>query len=460
MCPVCSYEYDEDSEGHQWDELPADWACPVCGVEKSMFEKNESEQEGASGNDLEDYLKKWQKKTDINESRLAEIHQMAVSAQSIVEPMGSVKKVVSWDDLIIKGAQLAKIPLDEDVEVETRTIIGKNAKQPMVLETPVFVSHMSFGALSKEFKIALAKGSAMAKTAICSGEGGILSEEMQNAYKYIFEYVPNQYSLTDENLAEADAIEIKIGQAAKPGMGGHLPGSKVSDEIATVRKREVGKDIHSPASYKDIRNREELKAKVDWLREKSGGRPIGVKIAAGNIEEDMEIVLFADPDFITIDGRNGGTGSAMKYIKDSTSVPTLFALYRAAEFLKNKQRSDIALIITGGLRISSDFAKALALGADAVAIATAAMIAGGCQQYRICNTGNCPVGIATQDPELRKRIDIDKSALRLANYLNVCTDELKDFARITANKTVHALSLYDLCTSNAEISAHTNIKHI
>jgi glutamate synthase domain-containing protein 2 len=313
--------------------------------------------------------------------------------------------------------------------------------------------------LSPEVKIALAKGSAAVKTAMCSGEGGILPESMTNAYKYIFEYVPNRYSVTDKNLQTADAIEIKFGQSSKPGMGGHLPGVKVTKEIALVRGKPEGEDIVSPAHFDDIRNADELAEKVAWLRVKSGGKPIGVKIAAGHVEADLEVILKAQPDFITIDGRPGATGASPKYIKAATSLPTIYALHRARKYLDKNGAKDISLVITGGLRVSSDFAKALALGADAIAIATAALIACGCQQYRVCHTGKCPVGITTQDPELRARLNVDDSAKWLENYLTVCTGELRDFARLTGNDNVHKLSIADLCTTSSEISDHTDIAH-
>ncbi|MEN8137832.1 MAG: glutamate synthase-related protein [Bacteroidota bacterium] len=465
ICQACGFEYSESKEGTKWSDLPDDWVCPDCGVDKSFFEKKEALSSSTQNEDnqnvsKDNYLDKWSKTSDKYEEYLSDIHQISKTGKSIMEPMKTTKTVVSWNDILIKGAQLAKIPINDNVDINTKTIIGKNAKHPLVIDTPIIISHMSFGALSKEFKIALAKGSASVNTVICSGEGGILPDELANAYKYIFEYIPNKYSLTDNNLKKVDAIEIKIGQSAKPGMGGHLPGNKVTGEIAEIRGREAGKDIHSPSSYEDIRNKEELKSKVDWLRNKSEGKPIGVKIAAGNIEQDLEVIIYANPDFITIDGRGGATGSAPKFIKDNTSVPTLFALYRASMFLKKHKRTDISLIITGGLRISPDFTKAIALGASAVAIATSAMIAGGCQQYRICNTGKCPVGIATQDPELRKRIDIDKSSKRIENFLSVSTKELEVFARITGNYDIHNLSIDDLCTTNYEISEKTSIMHV
>ena len=275
------------------------------------------------------YLAPWKRSSDDLEIHMADIHAMAETGSPIVEAMRTRLKTFSWDDVLIKGAQLATAPRNEDEPVCTRTVIGPAAQHPLILDTPIVVSHMSFGAVSREIKIALATGSAAVGTAICSGEGGILEDELNAACKFIFEYVPNQYSVTDENLQRVDAIEIKIGQSAKPGMGGLLPGNKVTSEIAAVRGRTVGESIISPARYSDIRTPDDLKRKVAWLREKSGGKPIGVKLAAGNIEADLEFAVYAEPDFITFDGRAGATGAAPKFVKDATSVPSVFALCRA-----------------------------------------------------------------------------------------------------------------------------------
>lgn len=364
----------------------------------------------------------------------------------------------NWDDILILGAQLNPPPLDEDAPVTTMTIIGKHAKRPMILENPVYISHMSFGAMSREIKVALAKGSALARTAMCSGEGGILPEEKEAAYKYIFEYVPNKYSVTDENLRTSDAIEIKIGQGTKPGMGGHLPGEKVTAEIAELRGKKQGEDVQSPSKFPELNTKEDLKEMVDMLRNRSDGRPIGIKISAGRIERDLEYCVYAEPDFITIDGRGGATGSSPFFLREATSVPTIYALHRARKYL-DSVHSDISLVITGGLRVSADFAKALAMGADAVAIASAGLIAAACQQYRICGSGNCPVGIATQEPKLRERVKVETSAQRVANFLNVSLAELKTFARITGHASVHDLSVEDLVTVSREISEYTEIRH-
>ena len=462
--------------GTEVDDFPERWRCPICDSDKSHLKRvieeekiEETTVEAArkilqavsheEKKTLESYLGPWCRERDDLEIYMHAIHLISRTGESIWEPMRTRKPVISWDDILIKGAQIAQIPLNKETEVNTRTVIGPHAKQPLVIETPLYVTHMSFGALSREIKIALAKGSAAVKTAIGSGEGGILPEEREHAYRYIFEYVPNWYSVTDENLRSADAIEIKLGQSSSPGLGAHLPAEKVTREIADIRGYPEGTDIISPASYPDIRNSEELAAKVAWLREKSGGRPIGIKIAAGNIEADLDAILPAAPDFITIDGRPGATGAAPKFIKDATSVPTIFALSRARKFLDSHRGEGISLVVTGGFRVSSDFAKALALGADAIAIGTAALMASGCQQYRLCNTGKCPVGVTTHNPEFRERLKIDISARKLELFLRVSTEELKEFARLTGNADVHHMDIFDLCTTNSEISNHTDIEH-
>lgn len=467
-CTVCGHIYDEDTEGTAWSELPDDWECPVCSADTSYFEPQGESPAGdavspesptGAAPTIDGYLSEWKRSSDDLEQSFAAIQHVAVTGESIIEPMRTRKPVVSWDEILVLGAQLASLPRNEDEPVATRTVIGPKARQPLVISTPIFVSHMSFGALSREAKIALARGSAMAETGMCSGEGGIVPESLEAAHRYIFEYVPNRYSVTDENLKAVDAIEIKIGQSAKPGMGGHLPGHKVTEEIAAVRGFPQGKDVISPAHFEDITNPDQLRQKVAWLRETSNGKPIGIKLAAGHIEADLEIALQADPDFITIDGRPGATGAALKSVKDSTAVPTIFALARARRYLDSMVAEGVSLVITGGFRTSSEMAKALAMGADAVAIASAALIAIGCQQYRICDSGRCPVGITTQDPDLRSRFDIDLSAQRLANFFRVTTSELKDFARLTGNGDVHQLSIDDLRTTSSEIAKYTDIAH-
>jgi glutamate synthase domain-containing protein 2 len=462
-CRLCQYEYNEKTEGIFFDDLPMDWVCPVCGAAKSEFDLLEEAPQPASPpaepTSKRESIDDFRRSSDELETRMADIHRMALTGESVVEPMRTRQPVVSWDDILIKGAQLARQPLNRDETVDTRTVIGPRAKQPLVVGTPIIISHMSFGALSKEAHSALALGSAAAGTAMGSGEGGIMPEALGLAHRYIFEYVPNRYSVSEENLRRVDAVEIKIGQSAKPGMGGHLPGGKVTAEIAALRGFPEGMDIVSPSRFPGIATRDDLRRKVDELRDLSGGRPIGIKFAAGDVEADLEFALSAGPDFITIDGRAGATGAALKLIKDATSIPTVYALDRARRYLATRGIEGVTLIATGGLRVSSDFAKALALGADVVAIGTAALMAIGCQQFRICDSGRCPVGIATQDPGLRARLDVAEAARGLANFLRVSTEELRDFARLTGNDSVRKLSVRDLVTTSSEISAHTSIPH-
>ena len=241
-------------------------------------------------------------------------------------------------------------------------------------------------------------------------------------------------------------------------MGGHLPGEKLTAEIAALRGKKQGEDVQSPSKFPEINSPADVKAMVDMLRERSGGRPIGLKIASGNIEQDLAICVAAGADFVTIDGRGGATGSSPLLLREATTVPTIYALHRARKYLDSVQ-SDMSLVITGGLRVSADFAKALALGADAVAIASAALIAAACQQYRICGSGNCPVGIATQNPELRARLHVEAAAQRTANFLNVSLAELKTFARITGHACIHDLNIADLITLNRDIAKYTDIPH-
>ena len=456
-CTICGHIHNEEATGILLNELDA---CPICKQDISKFvevENSKSSENIDINSDLA-YDKNYAK-SDKDIRAMDTIHQMAITGESIVSAMYTELPMPNWEDILILGNQLNPQPLEGDADVNTQTVIGRNAKKPLVIESPIYITHMSFGALSRETKIALAKGSAAVKTAQCSGEGGILPEEMKNAYKYIFEYVPNKYSVTDENLKNADAIEIKIGQSTKPGLGGQLQGEKVTSEIAEIRGKPLGEDIHSPATIPEVNSKEGLKDLVDELRERSCGRPIGLKFAAGRIEDDLKYVIYSEPDFITIDGRGGSTGASPKLIRDSTSVPTVYALARARKFLDSHE-SDIDLTITGGLRVSSDFTKALAMGANAVAIGTGAMIAAACQQYKICDTGDCPVGVATQDDELRKRLKIETAAKRVENYLRVSTEELKTFARITGHSDVHDLNINDLCTISSEISDYTDIRHV
>lgn len=391
--------------------------------------------------------------------KVANIQRLAESGESENSAMSTLRTFPTFETLVFKGAQLHKMPLNEDVEVNTKTIIGKTAKQPLELEMPFYVSHMSFGALSREAKIALAKGSEMVGTAMCSGEGGMLPEARKASTKYIYELGTAAFSHIDSVIAQADAVEIKIGQGVKPGLGGHLPADKVTEEIANIRNLKIGEASASPGRLSGVNNLEDLQKKVAHIKEITGGKAVGIKFAAGHIEEDIEFALKAKPDFITIDCRGGATGSSPKFLKDNVGIPPIFVIRKARKYL-DKVNSDVTLCLTGGFRDSSDIAKAIALGADAVALATTSMIAIGCIQAKVCHTGTCPVGIATQNEQLHELFDEEKALTQFKNFFTGTNRELKVFARTNGIDDIHKLAVTDIITDNKTVADFTDIEHI
>ena len=306
----------------------------------------------------------------------------------------------SWDDIQILTGQLARPPLLDDAPVGTDVVIGPNAQKPLRLEIPLFVSDMSFGALSEPAKRALARGAELAGTGICSGEGGMLAEEQEENSRYFYELASGRFGFGWDKLAKVQAFHFKGGQGAKTGTGGHLPGTKVSGKIAEVRGLAEGEPAISPARFPDWTDTHQIRDFADRVRDRTGGIPIGYKLSAQHIEKDIDAALAVGVDYIILDGRGGGTGAAPTIFRDNISVPTIPALARARRHLDRLGRRDVTLVITGGLRTPADFIKALALGADAIAVSNAAMQAIGCIAMRACHTNNCPVGIATQKPHL------------------------------------------------------------
>ncbi|MBF0444801.1 MAG: rubredoxin [Magnetococcales bacterium] len=461
-CDVCAWVYNENlgdpdggiKPGTLWKDIPDDWVCPVCGAGKDEFTHIVKKVETAGF-----YLAKWERKSDEREPEFATIIQKALTGHETISPMRTGKWHNPLEDIVFLPAQLARSPIDyRDLNPSLALTIGPKAKRPLKLELPFYVSDMSFGSLSKEAKIALAKGSAAVGTAIFGGEGGLLAEEYAAAKAYVFEYSTGRFGASEENIKKSHAIQIKVGQAAKAGLGGHLLAAKVTAEIAAARGVKAGEDIISPANHPDIKNHKDLKDKVDWLRGVSDGAPVGVKIVAGRIEEDIEVAIAAGVDFITIDSRGGGTGAAPDHIKDNVCIPLPHALLRASKLLiENGVRDDITLLVTGGVRTSADIAKCLALGADGVGLATSAMIGIGCQQYRVCHKGTCPVGIATQNAEIRSRFNVDKSAAMLQNLFRVYGGELADFVRICGKKSIRELSKDDLSALTLDIATGAGI---
>jgi len=363
-----------------------------------------------------------------------------------------------WSDIQIVTGQLATKPLLDDASVNAKLVIGPRANQPLELDIPIFVSDMSFGALSEEAKIALAKGAELAGTGICSGEGGMLPEEQEANSHYFYELASGKFGWDIEKVKRCQAFHFKGGQGAKTGTGGHLPGSKVTKKIAAVRGLKTGEAAISPAAFPDFSTPEDFRRVAEHIREVTGGIPIGFKISAQHIESDIDFALKATADYIILDGRGGGTGAAPDLFKNNISVPTIPALARARRYLDSVGANDITLIITGGLRTEADFVKALALGADGIAIANSAIQATGCLGMRACNTNNCPVGIATQQPHLRARIKIEKSAQRLKNYLSATTELMKVMARACGHSDLNNFSISDLTTFKPEMAQLSGIR--
>ncbi len=365
-----------------------------------------------------------------------------------------------WDDIQFVTGQLATLPLLEDEPVDTKLVIGKNAKRPLVLEIPLFVSDMSFGSLSYESKVALALGAERAGTGICSGEGGMLPDEQEACSRYFYELASGRFGFSMDKLSKVQAFHFKGGQGAKTGTGGHLPGHKVTPEIAAVRGLNVGQTAISPPRFPDWDSLEPYREFTQAVREATGGIPVGFKLSAQHIEKDIDAAIDIGADYIILDGRGGGTGSAPLLFRNHISVPTIPALARARRHLDACGQDGITLIITGGLRSAADFAKAMALGADGVAIANSAIQAIGCLAMRACHTNNCPVGIATQKEHLRKRLDIELSAQRLERYLTSTVELMTVMARSCGHTKLSDFTDTDLVTWRRDMSDLSGVRYV
>jgi len=363
-----------------------------------------------------------------------------------------------WNDIQILPAQFARKPLLDDVDVASELVIGPNAEKPLTLKMPLFVSDMSFGALSEEAKVALATGAEIAGTGICSGEGGMLDEEQGANSRYFYEYASAGFGYEENLLTLVQAFHFKGGQGAKTGTGGHLPGKKVVGKIAKVRGLPEGTPAVSPATFTELGTVSDFRKFSDRVRKITGGIPIGYKISANHIEYDISFAVEAGADYIILDGRGGGTGAAPLIFRDHISVPTIAGLARARRHLDDLGRPDITLIITGGLRTAPDFIKAMALGADGVALANSAIQAVGCVGARICNTNLCPTGVATQDPKLRARLNVEASAEKLARFLGASVDLMKVMARACGHDDLQKFNLNDITTWKRDMAELSGVR--
>ncbi|SMP30793.1 glutamate synthase-related protein [Shimia sagamensis] len=399
------------------------------------------------------------------EPTVARIHELARDGLSKLGhhgEMGSMgvprKDLPQWDDIQILPAQVARKPLLDNAAVDTSVVIGPRAAKPLQLDIPLFVSDMSYGALSEEAKTALARGAELAGTGICSGEGGMLPEEQAENSRYFYELASAQFGWKPELVERVQAFHFKGGQGAKTGTGGHLPGEKVQGKIAEVRGLEPGHSAVSPSTFPELHTPQDFARIADEVRERSGGIPIGFKLSANHIEADIDFALEAGADYIILDGRGGGTGAAPLIFRDHISVPTIPALARARKHLNAKTGDEVSLVITGGLRVAEDFVKAMALGADAVAVSNSAMQAVGCIAARMCNSNNCPVGIATQKPELRKKLDVQIGAEKLARYFGASVELMQVLARACGHSNLSDLNADDITTWKREMADLSGVR--
>ncbi len=401
------------------------------------------------------------------EPTVAFIHQLAregltkMGHHGPMTSMGVPRNLLPhWDDLQLMMAQMATKPLMEDQAVATKLVIGPEAKKPLELDIPLFVSDMSFGSLSEEAKTAMAMGAELAGTGICSGEGGMLPEEQAANSRYFYELASAGFGYKEELLERVQAFHFKGGQGAKTGTGGHLPGSKNTGKISQVRGIPAGQPAISPPTFKDLSSVSDFKKFADRVREITGGIPVGFKLSANHIERDIQFALDASADYIILDGRGGGTGAAPRIFRDHISVPTIPALARARRYLDEQGASGrVTLIITGGLRVPIDFVKALALGADGVAVSNSAMQAIGCVAARMCNSNNCPTGIATQKPELRRLLNVDKSAKQLANFFGASVELMQVMARACGHDNLNKFTKDDLATWKREMADLSGVNY-
>jgi len=402
-----------------------------------------------------------------------DIHIKAQLGRYRMRGMALMKKIPTFDDLVFLPGTLTRFVIEGYREkCETKTVIGPRCENPIELDIPVYITGMSFGALSYEAKTALARGATMAGSATCSGEGGMIPDERRYSEKWYYQCIQSRYGFNPHHAQLADAIEVFIGQGQKVGMGGHLMGQKVTDQVAEMRSLPSGIDQRSPARHPDWLGPDDLFLKVQELRELTKNKvPIQLKLGAAKVYDDVRMAAKCNPDSIFLDGMEGSTGAGPHIAAANTGIPGIAAIREARRALDDVgQTGRVTLIYAGGVRDGADMAKALALGADAIAIGTGALIALNCNkdipeanfekeigvkagQCYHCHTGRCPVGVATQDPILRKRLNPDDAALRVYNYLHAMTLEAQLLARACGKTNIHSLEPEDLAALTMEASA-------
>ena len=408
---------------------------------------------------------------------IAEIQRAAATGIYDIRGGGTKRKLPHFDDLLFLGASVSRYPLEGYREkCGTDVVLGTRfAKKPIHLKTPVTIAGMSFGALSGNAKEALGRGASAVGTSTTTGDGGMTPEERGHSQTLVYQYLPSRYGMNLTDLRKADAIEVVVGQGAKPGGGGMLLGQKISPRVAQMRNLPVGIDQRSACRHPDWTGPDDLEIKILELRELTNWeKPIYVKVGASRPYYDIALAVKAGADVVVLDGMQGGTAATQEVFIEQVGIPILAAIRPAVQALQDLgMHRKVQLIVSGGIRTGADVAKAIALGADAVAIGTAALIALGDNspeledEYRKLGTtagayddwheGRDPAGITTQDPALAARLDPVKAGRRLANYLSVLTLEAQTIARACGKSHLHNLEPEDLVALTLEASAMAQI---
>jgi len=417
------------------------------------------------------------KSATFDDYTLSEIRRAAQTGIYDIRGAGAKRKLPHFDDLLFLGASMSRYPLEGYRErCSTAVTLGtRYAKKPIELKIPITIAGMSFGALSGNAKEALGRGATLAGTSTTTGDGGMTPEERGHSQMLVYQYLPSRYGMNPDDLRRADAIEVVVGQGAKPGGGGMLLGQKISDRVAEMRTLPKGIDQRSSCRHPDWTGPDDLEIKILELREITDWeKPIYIKVGGARPYYDTALAVKAGADVVVVDGMQGGTAATQEVFIEHVGQPTLACIRPAVQALQDLgMHRKVQLIVSGGIRNGADCAKALALGADAVAIGTAALVALGDNdpalegEYQKLNTtagayddwheGKDPAGITTQDPELAKRLDPIRAGRRLANYLKVMTLELQTIARAAGHNHVHNLEPEDLCALTIEAAAMARV---
>lgn len=423
------------------------------------------------------YITELRESATFDRSTMSEIRRAADTGIYDIRGWGAKRKLPHFDDLLFLGASMSRYPLEGYREkCNTQVTLGTRfAKKPIVIETPVTIAGMSFGALSANAKEALGRGASAVGTSTTTGDGGMTPEERGQSTKLVYQYLPSRYGMNPDDLRKADAIEVVLGQGAKPGGGGMLLGQKITERVAKMRTLPMGVDQRSACRHPDWTGPDDLAIKILELREITDWQvPIYIKVGATRTYYDVKLAVKAGADVIVVDGMQGGTAATQEVFIEHVGIPTMAAIPQAVQALQEMgMHRKVQLIVSGGIRNGADVAKCMALGADAVAIGTAALIALGCNDpkydedfkaigsaagfYDDYHEGRDPAGISTQDPELSKRLDPVEGGRRLANYLRVLTLEAQTLARACGKNDMRNLEPEDLVALTVESAAMARV---